>query len=357
MPRPLPPLPKAVFCHAQWRTGSTALFNAFRADPRFMCFYEPLHEGLRTLTRQKCKRYDPDDVRRMGHHGLTKSYFWEYRGLLGQRRGVPAFPSGLSYKEFFEVSAAGRRELHRYFDLLSDLACSRNKIPVFCLNRSWGRMEAFRAMFPDSVHVFSLRDPNDTWRSQQARRSYFFAKLLYLFSEAEPIRIKHLFPEIADLTLLERIRTERTFKRKISHISDQRIAPLFWEAYACALLNGVLYADFILDLSPTASKPDDRQALGQYLARLPMLCEGQPLPHGIEALAQSAPAASPHRTSALPQCCPSYPLGPVAKLLGNRDRLRMSACQAGPKLSPANRAILGNLIWDGQELAGNTHTA
>lgn len=59
-------MPEAIFCHAQWRTGSTAVFNTFRADSRFMCFYEPLHEGLRAMTVSKAMRFDADDVRRLG---------------------------------------------------------------------------------------------------------------------------------------------------------------------------------------------------------------------------------------------------------------------------------------------------
>lgn len=96
MTQPLPLLPGAIFCHAQWRTGSTAIFNAFRADLRFMCFYEPLHEGLRGMTASKAMRYDADDVRRMGHEGLSKPYFAEYCQLLEGRRGVPAFPARCS---------------------------------------------------------------------------------------------------------------------------------------------------------------------------------------------------------------------------------------------------------------------
>eukprot|EP00439_Symbiodinium_sp_Y106_P089240 s1_g1776.t1 len=357
MTRPLPALPAAVFCHSQWRTGSTALFNAFRADPRFLCFYEPLHEGLRTMTRRKAGRFDPSDIRRMGHGGLSKPYFAEYLPLLGRRRGVPAFPTHLVYKEFFDVGVPGRAELTRYFNLLSDCARSQGKVPVFCLNRSWGRIEAFRTMFPDGVHVYSLRGPTETWHSQQARRSYFFARLLYIFSQADPTRFGSAFPELADLSILERLRIASTFKQKIAHIADDRIAPLFWQAYACALLNGVLYADFILDLSPTASKRDDREAMGQYFARLPTFCEGLPLLQNLEAMTQSAPAASSHRPSALSQLRRPDPFGPLAQLLRNRDMLRQSACSAGPKLALANRKILGSLLLEGVELAEAAYTA
>ena len=357
MTRPLPALPAAVFCHSQWRTGSTALFNAFRADPRFMCFYEPLHEGLRTMTRRKAARFDPEDIKRMGHDGLSKPYFAEYVPLLTLRGGVSRFPGHLSYKEFFEISARGQMNLRGYFRCLLDLAQSRNKVPVFCLNRSWGRMKPFREMFPDSVHVFSLRGPAETWHSQQARRSYFFARLLYILSQAEPNRFGSAFPELTGLSILERLRVAKTFKQKIGHISDDRIAPVFWQAYACALLNGALYADFILDLSQTASKQDDREALGQYLAPLPMLCEGQPLPDGLKALQRLAPAASHHGTANFSEWCEPCSFGPMDRLLRNRDMLRKAACRAGPKLAPANRQILGDLISDRAELAAMAHTA
>ncbi len=218
-------------------------------------------------------------------------------------------------------------------------------------------MGVFRDMFPQSAHVFSLRDPQKTWESQKARRNYFFAKLLYLFSEAQPNRMRHLFPELADLTLFERLRVNRTFKRKISHISDDRVAPLFWEAYAGALLNGVLYADFILDLALPEVGHDDRLALGQYLDHLPARGEGASIDHGLKALTQWTPAARPNGTNTLSYCRTPSLDGQTAKLLRNRHRLRQAACMAGPKLAAANREILSNLVSEREPLAGHTQLA
>ncbi|WOF73688.1 hypothetical protein QMT40_001323 [Parvibaculaceae bacterium PLY_AMNH_Bact1] len=341
MTRPLLPLPAAVFCHAQWRTGSTAIFTAFRADPRFMCFYEPLHEGLRTMTKCKAMRYDPDDVRRMGHEGLTKPYFFEYCELLAPRHGAPAFPAHLSYGEFFEVSMTGLSELRAYFQLLAEFARSKDKIPVFCLNRSWGRMRTFRDLLPKSVHIFSLRNPCATWESQKARRSYFFAKLLYIYSMSEPEGTNEAFPEIADLSFFERVRTERTFKRKIAEISDDRIKPLFWQAYANALANGVLHADFILDLDQTNPGTDDRLALGHYLARLPGHPKDNDLLSHLRTLAREPHLHGECRTPM--QFVHASWQGIEAPAL-DREELLASACQMAPKLSAANRDILSRLV-------------
>lgn len=344
MSRPLPLLPKAVFCHAQWRTGSTAIFSAFRADSRFMCFYEPLHKGLRTMTEKKAMRYDADDVRRLGHDGLSKPYFQEYRGVLAHRRGVPAFPSRLSYGEFFNVSVGSRMDLQTYFQLLADFAHYRKKVPVFCLNRSWGRIGAFRDLLPESVHLFSLRNPGDTWESQRVRRSYFFAKLLYIYSRSEPDRTKQYFPEISNLSLLERIRTERTFKRLIAKISDDRIEPLFWRAYATALVNGVVHADFILDLDQTNPGKDDRLALGHYLALLPGRQTDKGLPYRLRALAQREHQAHEVDAHSLPEQSDPELWHDIQPLLQDREDLLLSACRMAPKLSAANRYFLSRII-------------
>lgn len=349
MTHPLPPVPGAIFCHAQWRTGSTAIFNAFRADPRFMCFYEPLHEGLRKMTASKAMRYDADDVRRMGHEGLSKPYFAEYCELLEGCSGVPAFPTRLSYDEFFDVSASARQELQAYFQVLADFARSKDKTPVFCLNRSWGRIAVFRELLPKSIHLFSLRNPGATWASQKTRRSYFLAKLLYIYSMSEPVRLKEEFPEISDLSLLQRIRIERTFKRKIAEISDERIEPLFWQAYATALLNGVLHADFVVDLDQTNPGNDDRLALGQYLALLPGCLSFGGFPSRLRALAPTLNRGHLSGERCLPVKLLQAPWHSIKRPMQNNEALQVSACQVAPKLSAANRDILSRLIAPEQD--------
>ncbi len=337
----LPPkvaAPAAIYCHALWRTGSTSLFNAFRADPRFMCFYEPLHEGLRTLTEKKAERFDADDVQRMGHNGLTQPYFHEYRNLVRHRRGVPAFPANLSYGEFFDVSAAARAELVSYFSVLSDLARSHGKTPVFCLNRSWGRMRTFREISPDAIHVFSLRDPQATWTSFQKRRSYFFAKLLLIYSKSDPAMMQQAFPEFSNLSLIEKLRTDRTFKRKVRDISDERIAPLFWQTYASTLINGVLNTDYIIDLGHSDATQDDRIVLAHYLSVHSDTTSSEPLMSRFRSLADGR---QPTDNKGGPLARPS---APFPAPLANDCVLREAACRVAPKLSQPNREILAGLI-------------
>ncbi len=350
MPTQLPAVPTAVYCHALWRTGSTSIFNAFRADDRFMCFYEPLHEGLRTLTPKKADRFNPQDIQRMGHSGLTRPYFAEYRKLVARRQGVPAFPSHLSYGQFFDVGSTGRAELKCYFDLLAHFAQAHKKVPVFCLNRSWGRMSAFRDIAPEAVHVFSLRNPLATWLSLKERRSYFFAKFLRIFLEFDPGRMEDDFPEIADLSLLERIRIDRTLKRKVAEISDDRFGPLFWEVYVSALLNGVLHADFILDLDQSGQGLDDRVALGQYLSILPGALDGAPLTYRLNALATHASGRGTYSDGSV---LPPVPYRAVRRhvdaLFEDGARLRSSVSFAKPKLSDANRLLLRSLIASEEE--------
>ncbi len=340
----LPTVPSAVYCHALWRTGSTSIFNTFRADPRFMCFYEPLHEGLRTLTASKATQYDPADIQRMGHYGLAKPYFLEYCELVARRRGVPAFPAHLSYREFFDVSEAGQVDLKNYFDLLSDFARSRGKVPVFCLNRSWARIAAFRKMAPDAAHVFSLRAPQATWDSLRVRRSYFLAKLLYIFSEADPTTTQDAFPEIAELSLIERLRSNRTFKRKVAEISDARLAPLFWRAYSYALLNGVQYADFIVDLGNATPEQDDRIALGHYLAILPGTLSGETLIDRLRGLGRPQTECSQNTTNFFSSAQLECSGGHLESMKQDREALLAAACMAAPKLSTANRQVLSDVV-------------
>jgi len=334
--------PAAIYCHALWRTGSTSLFNAFRSDPRFMCFYEPLHEGLSRLTQNKVDRIDPEDVQRMGHNGLTQPYFLEYRDLVASRRGVPGFPATLSYGEFFDVSAAAKADLQSYFRVLSDFARSHGKTPVFCLNRSWGRMAAFKEMAPDAIHVFSLRDPQATWESFQNRRSYFFAKLLLIFSQSHPGAMQQEFPEFSNLSLIEKLRTDRTVKRKVRDISDERIAPLFWQAYASSLVNGVLYADYILDLAHSDPSQDDRMRLACDLAVITSPTTEAPLKSQLRALAGGIkPRHIGYGNFAQQVASQRHPMLTSA---ASADGLGAAACRAAPKFSQPNKEFLAAFI-------------
>ena len=231
-----------------------------------MCFYEPFHEGIQNLTQKKIAAIDHEHARKLGHHGLNRPYFAEYAPLVSKRRGIKGFPARLSYDEFFGLSQNGAELAFSYFEKLSALAASHEKIPVFCFNRSWGRIHSIKKLMPHAVHVFSLREPSATLASFQTRRTYFFAKLLMIFSKSHPEMIAEFFPEVANLSLLARLRLNKTFKSAVSQISDERFTSLFWSSYAIGMKNGLIHSDFVIDLGHSDPHLDDRLRLVDHLA-------------------------------------------------------------------------------------------
>lgn len=324
-----------------------------------MCFYEPLHEGIQNLTQKKVTTIDRDHARHIGHPGLNQPYFAEYAPLISKRRGIKEFPARLSYNEFFGLTESGAELAFRYLEKLSALAASQNKIPVFCFNRSWGRIHSIKELMPDAVHVFSLRNPCATLASFQTRRSYFFAKLLMIFAKSHLKMIAEYFPEVASLSLLDRLRLNKTFKAATAQISDERFASLFWLAYAIGMTNGLAHADFVIDLGHDDPNLDDRFKLADRLAPSPETSGDMSDKPDHSILSQSfsnlAAHTSPNVSLSTPEFCADHlpqsiweevflPTNDFTKPLINTLGIDLTC------LSKGNRSFFGQLVgeWEQQ---------
>ncbi|MDA8389240.1 MAG: hypothetical protein M0Z76_00610 [Gammaproteobacteria bacterium] len=155
-----------IWLHGSWRTGSTYVWHKFRADTRYLAYYEPFHENLEHLTAENIggARHDTWNSH---HPDVGAPYFQEYRELIhhiGVRHFVPALP----YRNFF-TNGDPLPEQRAYLDALVGHAERQGRRPVFGFCRSWGRTAWFRRYAPPGVHIVLTRDPLSLWRSAQER--------------------------------------------------------------------------------------------------------------------------------------------------------------------------------------------
>src|ERR1700752_4779331 len=90
---------RPVFLHGLWRSGSTYVWSRFRIARGAVCFYEPLHDGLRRLTRERIARDTPHAVNANHHPPMEHPYFAEYAPLIGLR-GVRGYRRRFAYDRF-----------------------------------------------------------------------------------------------------------------------------------------------------------------------------------------------------------------------------------------------------------------
>ena len=123
-----------IFIHSLFRTGSTYTWNKFRGNPRYHCYYEPLHQILAQVNKENIEETFRRDYQLVHHPQLSRYYLYEYRHLLeDQHMGVPYFKKSFSFDEFC-YKEEENPDLKKYIDFL--VAGAGEKIPVLQFNRS-----------------------------------------------------------------------------------------------------------------------------------------------------------------------------------------------------------------------------
>lgn len=150
-----------------------------------MCFMEPFHEVLSTLTESEVQILTPESW--SSHHPhLDSPYYTEYLPLLRPEGGVLNFEDDFSYRNYFE-NRAHLASQQAYLDLLCELAATNSRMPVLGFCRSTGRVSWLRKRFPTAFHVLVVRGPLDQWSSQYEQyvrygNSYFLNTNLRILS-------------------------------------------------------------------------------------------------------------------------------------------------------------------------------
>src|SRR4051812_48627234 len=69
-----------IFIHSSWRVSHTWFWLKFRKNPATICFYEPFHEALATITRPTVENLGPRSWN-SGHPG-SEPYLREFLPLI-----------------------------------------------------------------------------------------------------------------------------------------------------------------------------------------------------------------------------------------------------------------------------------
>lgn len=141
-----------------FRTGSTFVFSALRADDRFRCFYEPYHPLLPDYLADSDDPAHRADAGFLGHT-IEDDYFREYRDI-PRDEFAAHFPlkGRLSDHPVLAGGQAGG-EMRGYIDFLVDAARARGRRPVLQCNRWNLILPWLKARYPEHLVVLITRSP------------------------------------------------------------------------------------------------------------------------------------------------------------------------------------------------------
>lgn len=142
----------AVIITGRFRSGSTFLWNVFRAGGGFTSYYEPLNERRWFDPATRGSRVDST-------HKNVDDYWREYEGLteLGKY-----FRPEWNHRDLYMAAGFHDPDMKRYVEVLIERAPLR---PVLQFNRIDFRLPWIRWNFPEAMVLHLYRHPRDQWWS------------------------------------------------------------------------------------------------------------------------------------------------------------------------------------------------
>lgn len=261
--------PPAIFLHSLFRSGSTYLFNTFRNEKLFWCYYEPLHHQLIEIRQDRLAifPFDKKTTDKMSHPHLTRPHFYEFKAVLKDDH-IPFFNIHMSYNEFASVRQHAR--LYKY--VMTLLVSTPDKLtPLLQFNRSSLRIGWFRRFFRKALHVYIYRDRRDQFESyfrQGEKYNIFLAINLYIiasnckrwqFAQAyssyrKDFRVTHdLYYDLKRLAY---------FAAELDRTAHYRV---FLHLWVTSLVEAKRHADIILDMNRLSESGEYQQQVVQRL--------------------------------------------------------------------------------------------
>jgi hypothetical protein len=188
--------PHPIFIHSMWRSCGTFIFNKFRHDDSFHCYFEPCSEFLAAASPEGVSAAIPDEVRtNLRHTGAEKQSFGAFP--FTKVNGVHGFRDRFAYDRFHMPRDAEDYELQLYISILIDHAISQNRVAVAKCCRFGLRAEWLERIF-NPVSIYVVREPDAMFRSYWSfggAQSYFLVASLLIVA-----RNRHLavFEEVAE---------------------------------------------------------------------------------------------------------------------------------------------------------------
>jgi len=244
-----------IFIHSLFRTGSTYLWNKFRQNQRYYCYYEPFHQTLATLSIEHpfVWPHNLEATDMLRHPQLRDNYLFEYLKLLRPGlKGIPFFKKSFIFDEFCRNEA--NPDVKRYIDFL--VMNAGDKIAVFQFNRSALRVKWFKENYADSQNIYLVRNPHDQWESYVSMHTenevdIFLVMDLLL---AGVNRNTKCFNSLNNIIPLIDFHSDRfddeevIFRQVLKAYSDEERFSIFYYIWFRSLIENVLHTDFFINI-------------------------------------------------------------------------------------------------------------
>ena len=260
-----------VFLHCGWRSGSTYIWNKFRAQGDVLAFYEPFHERLARCTAASIL-HDTEQAWDSRHPRLNAPYFAEYLPLL-RGKGVARYEDRFAVRRCF-VQTQQPLDEAAYLASLLRLAESGGKQAVLGFARSLGRVGAIKRVF-GGHHVVVIRDPVQQWLSARSQRlqhgsPYFELGHLMILALASPLSVAG---RIARWLQIPYVRfgsfghQYRLLRRRFEPLDDELSYRAFIAVYMLAYTKALRHADVVIDMDRLSGSRPYAAALSDELLR------------------------------------------------------------------------------------------
>ena len=251
---PAPDPLRPIFLHGLWRSGSTYVWSRFRAADGTLCYYEPLHDGLRRLTNERIRRDTPENIRGNGHPDLAEPYFAEFAPLVGGR-GVRGYQRRFAYSRFAPPRDEQDRALEAYVRGLVDHARGRDRSAVLGFNRTGLRVAWLRDRF-DACNIHIDRDPIDVFSSYlsqlQGGNHYYFVKWMQIIAGNPgypPFAAARSEFRRAGLAQSLLLGPKKYYRGVVEASSLESLYTITFLAWAVCALHALEHSDLVIDIA------------------------------------------------------------------------------------------------------------
>ncbi len=148
---------RQVIVAGRFRSGTTMVWNAFRRQPGWRCYLEPLHEHLVAHVERRSQEVDPS-------HRAVANYWLEY-GSIDIDRLRRLHQPWFAQHRFRMAADASADDLRDFLALLVGSA----ERTMLKLTRADFRLPWLRVQFPDALLLLLVRNPRDLWTSYLGR--------------------------------------------------------------------------------------------------------------------------------------------------------------------------------------------
>jgi hypothetical protein len=329
-----------VFLHGLWRSGSTYVWSRFRAASDTLCYYEPLHDGLRRLTRERIRRDTPESIQSNRHPALSQPYFAEFASLAAGR-GVRGYRRRFAYSRFAPAIERDDPALQAYVQGLIDHARASDRSAVLGFNRTGLRIGWLSRRF-DACNIHIDRDPVDVFASYlaqlQSGNYYYFTKWMQIIAGNPDYPLfaaaRSMFRRPGAIEAM--LTSPKAYYRDvIDSASLDTLYSITFLAWAVCALHALEHSDLVIDIALS-----DRSGYGEGLGATVQERTGLTVSFDEMRALSQAPPLRLARQTAIERAVLDMIAAPAAEGLFDHARIRPRLGE----LSPRRAELLAQVI-------------